>query len=277
MDKKLTSFSINSNKTYIMGILNITPDSFYDGGEYRNVEDIIPKVNNMIKGGADILDIGAESSRPGSKRISAQEEIDRIVPIIEVIRSNTNIPISIDTMKSEVMKEAVKYNIQIINDISSLSDSKSLEIIKDNNLILCLMHMQNTPETMQDNPTYSDVTKDVTDYLRNKMNYCIKNGLKKENIILDPGFGFGKTIDHNYALLNNIDKFLEIHEYILVGISRKSMIGNLLQKDVENRLNGSIAASVISVINSAKIIRTHDVYETRLATSMINIIKNGNK
>jgi len=271
------SFSINSNKTYIMGILNITPDSFYDGGEYRNVEDIIPKVNNMIKDGADILDIGAESSRPGSKRISAQEEIDRIVPIIEVIRSNTNIPISIDTMKSEVMKEAVKYNIQIINDISSLSDSKSLEIIKDNNLILCLMHMQNTPETMQDNPTYSNVTKNVTDYLRNKMNYCIENGLKKENIILDPGFGFGKTIDHNYELLNNIDKFLEIHEHILVGISRKSMIGNLLQKDVENRLNGSIAASVISVINSAKIIRTHDVYETRLATSIINIIKSGNK
>tara|TARA_B100000929_G_C15460633_1_gene404357 strand:- start:128 stop:961 length:834 start_codon:yes stop_codon:yes gene_type:complete len=277
MDKKLMSFSINSNKTYIMGILNITPDSFYDGGEYYNVEDIMPKVNNMINGGADILDIGAESSRPGSKRISTQEEIDRIVPIIEVIRSNTNIPISIDTMKSEVMKEAVKYNIQIINDISSLSDSKSLEIIKDNNLILCLMHMQNTPETMQDNPTYSNVTKNVTDYLRNKMNYCIENGLEKENIILDPGFGFGKTIDHNYELLNNIDKFLEIHEHILVGISRKSMIGDLLQKDVENRLNGSIAASVISVINSAKIIRTHDVYETRLATSMINIIKSRNK
>ena len=271
------SFSINSNKNYIMGILNITPDSFYDGGEYYNVEDIMPKVNNMINGGADILDIGAESSRPGSKRISAQEEIDRIVPIIEIIRSNTNIPISIDTMKSKVIKEVVKYNIQIINDISSLSDPKSLEIIKDNNLILCLMHMQNTPETMQDNPTYPNVTKNVTDYLKDKMNYCIKNGLEKENIILDPGFGFGKTIDHNYELLNNIDKFSEIHEHILVGISRKSMIGNLLQKDVENCLNGSIAASVISIINSAKIIRTHDVYETRLATSMINIIKSANK
>ena len=141
------SFSINSNKTYIMGILNITPDSFYDGGEYCNVEDIMPKVNNMINSGVDILDIGAESSRPGSKRISAQEEIDRIVPIVEVIRSNTNIPISIDTMKSKVIKEVIKYNIQIINDISSLSDSKSLEIIKDNNLILCLMHMQNTPQS----------------------------------------------------------------------------------------------------------------------------------
>jgi dihydropteroate synthase len=277
VDKKLMSFSINNNKIYIMGILNITPDSFYDGGEYCNVEDIIPKVNNMINDGADILDIGAESSRPGSKRISAQEEIDRIVPIIEIIRSNTNIPISIDTMKSKVIKEVVKYNIQIINDISSLSDPKSLEIIKDNNLILCLMHMQNTPETMQDNPTYSNVTKNVTDYLKDKMNYCIKNGLEKENIILDPGFGFGKTIDHNYELLNNIDKFSEIHEHILVGISRKSMIGNLLQKDVENCLNGSIAASVISIINSAKIIRTHDVYETRLATSMINIIKSANK
>ena len=267
------SFSINSNKTYIMGILNITPDSFYDGGEYYNVEDIMPKVNNMINSGADILDIGAESSRPGSKRIGAQEEIDRIVPIIEVIRSNTNIPISIDTMKSEVMKEAVKYNIQIINDISSLSDSKSLEIIKDNNLILCLMHMQNTPETMQDNPTYSNVTKNVTDYLRNKMNYCIENGLKKENIILDPGFGFGKTIDHNFTIIQKLNEFCELGYPVLIGPSRKAFIGSMLGLPSHDRIEGTAAAISAGILNGARIVRVHDVKEMKRVVTITEKIR----
>ncbi len=261
---------LNKTKSpLLMGILNITPDSFYDGGKHSILDNIIPTVENMISNGADIIDIGGESSRPGSSRVSAQEELDRVSPVVEVIRSHSDIPISIDTMKSDVIKSLLSFNIQIVNDISSLNDEKLLDIIIENNLSLSLMHMQGMPNKMQHNPQYDDVVNDVSLFLKKKVNYCISRGLNKDQIIIDPGFGFGKTLDHNYKLLSYLKNLSDIHHNILIGISRKSMIGNLLNKKTDDRLYGSLAATVISIINNAKIIRTHDVYETKLIIKII--------
>ena len=259
------NFDITSQDYYIMGILNVTPDSFYDGGSYTSIDHVLLRVDKMIEEGADIIDIGGESSRPGSTRISIQEEIDRLLPVVEKIREHHDIPISIDSMKPEVVQELLPYKIQIINDISSLSDNKFIKILKDTDIYICLMHMLKNPETMQDDPNYDNVLIDVTKFLQERFSYCLSQGIDKKNIIIDPGFGFGKTLLHNYTLLNNLQVLTEITKNILVGISRKSMIGNLLKKSVNNRLEGSLAAAALSVINNAKIIRTHDVRETKIA------------
>ena len=259
------NFEITSQDYHIMGIINVTPDSFYDGGIYTSIDQILLHVDKMIKEGVDIVDIGGESSRPGSQRISIQEEIDRLLPVVEKIREHHDIPISIDSMKPEVIQQLLPYKIQIINDISSLSDDRFIKILKDTGTYICLMHMLKTPETMQDNPNYDNVLNDVTEFLQERFSYCLSQGIDKKNIIIDPGFGFGKTLEHNYTLLKNLRVLTEITENILVGISRKSMIGNLLNKSVNDRLEGSLAATALSIINCAKIIRTHDVRETKIA------------
>ena len=266
------TFNLTKKDLYIMGIVNFTPDSFYDGGKYKSVDDALKSVELMIEQGADIIDIGGESSRPGSKRISIQQEIDRVAPVVSKVRENFDIPISVDTMKPELLEVLIPYNVNMVNDISSLSNPGLINIIKDNDMYICIMHMQKNPEEMQINPAYNDVNDDVTQYLDDKMNFCISNGISREKIIIDPGFGFGKTLDHNYSLLNNLDRLLNINQNILVGISRKSMIGNLLNKDVNDRLYGSLAATVISIINKAKIIRTHDVRETKIAADLTQSI-----
>ena len=253
------NLSFNNKKSQIMGVLNITPDSFYDGGKYTRINNIMHRVEQMINEGMDIIDIGGESSRPGSIRISVQEEIDRLLPVVSKIRENHDIPISIDSMKPDVILELLPYKIEIINDISSISDLRFIDIIKENNIYICLMHMLDNPETMQNNPNYISVVSTVKSYLEDKVNFCISHGISKDKIIIDPGFGFGKTLDHNYMLLNNL-KELE-----MISTSRKSMIGNLLNKDINDRLNGSIASAIIALLNSAKIIRTHDVRQTRIA------------
>lgn len=263
------NFNLDENKSYIMGILNVTPDSFFDGGKYSSIDQIMFRVEQMINEGVDIIDIGGESSRPGSARISIQEELDRVSPVVSSIRDNFNIPISIDSMKSDVVKELLQFKIDIINDISSLSDPKYIDIINKTDAYICLMHMIKDPLTMQNDPTYIDVTEDVLTYLREKCNYCMNNGINSEKIIIDPGFGFGKTLDHNYELLNKLNQFSKINSNILVGISRKSMIGNLLNKTLDKRLFGSISAAAISLIKHAKIIRTHDIRETKIAIDII--------
>ena len=193
------SFKLNANqKPLIMGILNVTPDSFSDGGKYSQVDSAVSHAQEMVKQGADIIDIGGESSRPGSKKISRQEEIDRVMPVIEQIRNNSDIPISVDTTKASIIKEALKFDVQIINDISSLGDSDSLNILRDKEVYICLMHMKGTPNNMQDNPEYDNVVLEVLGFLKDKINMCIKEGISKEKLIIDPGFGFGKTLDHNY-------------------------------------------------------------------------------
>ena len=267
------NFNLDKNKSYIMGILNVTPDSFFDGGKYSSIDQTMFRVEEMISEGVDIIDIGGESSRPGSARISIQEELDRVLPVVSSIRDNFDIPISIDSMKSEVVEELLKFKINIINDISSLSDTKLIDIIKKTDVYICLMHMIKDPSIMQDDPKYNDVTQDVFIYLKDKCDYCIENGIEPEKIIIDPGFGFGKTLDHNYKLLNNLDQFTKINLNILVGISRKSMIGNLLKKSLDKRLFGSLSAAAISLIKNAKIIRTHDIRETKITIDLINSLR----
>jgi len=264
------SFNLNQDKCYIMGILNVTPDSFFDGGKYLTLDKTMFRVDKMIAEGADIIDIGGESSRPGSLRISAQEELDRVFPVVSKIRENFDIPLSIDSMKSDVISELLPFKINIVNDISSLSDPKLIDIITCSDTYICLMHMSEDPSTMQDNPNYNDVTQDVLSYLDKKSKHCIKCGVDPKKIIIDPGFGFGKTLDHNYEILRGLEKFTELNLNILVGISRKSMIGNLLDKPLDKRLYGSISAAVISVMKYTKIVRTHDVRETKIAVDMIN-------
>ncbi len=259
------NFDIANLDCHIMGILNITPDSFYDGGTYKSSDEILLRVDKMIKEGADIIDIGGESSRPGSKRISIQEEIDRVLPVVEKIREHHDIPISIDSMKPEVIQQLIPYKIQMINDISSLTDERFIKILKDTGMYVCVMHMLQNPETMQNDPKYTDVLNNITQFLQERLNYCLSQGIDKQKIIIDPGFGFGKTLIHNYKLLNNLKTLSTITSNILVGISRKSMIGDLLNKPVNDRLDGSLAAAVLSFINNAKIIRTHDVRETKIA------------
>ena len=267
----------NTNqKPLVMGILNVTPDSFSDGGKYSQTNTAVKRALEMLEQGADIIDIGGESSRPGSKRISSQQEIDRIIPVIEEIRKNSDIPISVDTTKASVMKESIKFKIQIINDISSLSDIDSFKILKDKNIYICLMHMKGTPDNMQDNPEYDDVVMEVSSFLENKIKACINQGISKERLIIDPGFGFGKTVEHNYLLLKNLQKLKDLHKNLLVGISRKSMIGNLLNKNVDQRLHGSLAATLISIYNGANIIRTHDIRETKLLLNISKEIKSCN-
>ena len=266
---------IDLSSPKVMGILNITPDSFYDGGKYTKLDNVMFRVEQMISEGMDIIDIGGESSRPGSERISIQEEIDRLLPVVSKIRDNYDIPISIDSMKPDVILELLPYKINIINDISSISDVRFINIIKENNIYICLMHMLDDPSTMQNNPDYSCVVSEVKSYLKERVEFCISHGISKDKIIIDPGFGFGKTLDHNYEILQKLKEFSMVNSNILVGISRKSMIGSLLNKDIENRLNGSIAAAIIALLNNAKIIRTHDIRQTKIAIHVAeNIIGN---
>ncbi len=262
-------FNLKQDKYYVMGVLNVTPDSFFDGGKYSTLDKVMTRVDEMIKDKVDIIDIGGESSRPGSTRISSDEELDRVLPVVSKIRDIYDIPISIDSMKSEVIKELLPYNINIINDISSLSDDNIIDLLKKTDTYICLMHMIDDPSTMQNNPTYHNVVEEITIYLKSKSDYCIENGINSDRIIIDPGFGFGKTLDHNYQLLYHLDELKRISPNILVGISRKSMIGNLLNRDVNERLSGSLSAAVISMIKNAKIIRTHDVRETKIAINLL--------
>ena len=195
------------------------------------------------------------------------------IPALFSVRNNSDIPISVDTTKASIIKEALKFDVQIINDISSLGDSDSLNILRDKEVYICLMHMKGTPNNMQDNPEYDNVVLEVLGFLKDKINMCIKAGISKEKLIIDPGFGFGKTLDHNYELLKNLKKLKHLHKNLLVGISRKSMIGNLLNREIDQRLIGSLAATLISVYNGANIIRTHDVHETKLLLNMTQALK----
>ena len=255
----------------IMGVLNITDNSFYDGGKFNVLDKSIKHAERMIQEGADVIDIGAESSKPGSESVPSSIQIKKIEPVLDAIRVKSNIPISIDTRSSEVISKLLKYKINIVNDISSLEDKELIDIIKENNLSISLMHMKGTPKDMQVNPSYDDVIDEIYTYLENKANNCIDNGIDKSKIIIDPGFGFGKTLDHNYIILNNLKKFSKLGYRILSGISRKSMIGNVINKTPQDRLYGSLAATVIAIKNLSTILRVHDVRETKILLNFKNL------
>jgi dihydropteroate synthase len=262
----------------VMGILNTTPDSFYDGGRYDDRERAEKKIDAMIEDGAQIIDVGGMSSRPGSKPVSAEEEIKRTVPIIEYIKKNHDVLISIDTFRSQVAIKAVSAGAHIINDISAFTMDKDMaSLAADSGISVVLMHMQGTPENMQDDPRYEDVVDEIYAYLEEKTGEALKAGIPEDRIIIDPGIGFGKTLEHNLNILNSIREFSFMGYPVLVGASRKSFIGKILELEANERLEGSLAAAVWSAINGASIIRVHDVRETVRALKMASSIMAGYK
>src|SRR4030043_603814 len=247
----------------IMGILNITPDSFYDGGFYFEKDEALRRIETMVKEGADIIDVGGMSTRPGSLPISSEEEVTRIIPMIEYIKKNYDILISADTYRSGVANKAIDTGAHIVNDISGLSmDPQMAKVIAERGISVVIMHIKGTPENMQKNPEYGNVMDEIYDYLEEKTVMATYSGIKPENIIIDPGIGFGKTLQHNLEILNKIKKLKVLGYPVLIGASRKSFIGNVLDLPVEERLEGSIAAAVYSVVNGVNILRVHDVKET---------------
>ena len=247
------------DQAYVMGILNITPDSFSDGGKYLDKNIALEHAEQMINDGADIIDIGGESTRPGSETVSAEDEMKRIIPVIEKIISNfPDTIISIDTTKSAVAEEALKLGAKIVNDISGLTfDKNMIDIVSNFNSSLILMHMKGTPRDMQKNPYYEDVVKEIFDYLNVQISKALKKGIK--NIFIDPGIGFGKTIEHNFEILRRLDEFKKLGFPIVIGISRKSFLGKTLVLETEERDTATAIAESASVINGARIIRTHNV------------------
>jgi dihydropteroate synthase len=258
------------SKVKVMGILNVTPDSFSDGGQFTCFDTALKQVEQMIEDGVDIIDIGGESTRPGAVDVSVKDEIVRVIPLLKAIKSRFNINVSIDTSKSEVMSEAIIYGADMINDVRALQNNGCLDIVAQSDIGVCLMHMQGMPRTMQENPQYNDIIDDILEFFMQRIKECEQSGISKERLILDPGFGFGKTLAHNYEVLAKLDQFKALGLPVLAGVSRKSMIGNLLNRDVNERLAGSLAAAIVAVQQGANIIRVHDVRES---VDVINVLK----
>jgi dihydropteroate synthase len=254
--------TVNLTDPKVMGVLNITPDSFSDGGRYVSVESALRQTELMIKEGATFIDVGGESTRPGASPVSEIEELERVCPVVEAIASRFNTIISIDTSTPQVMREGVKLGAQMINDIRSLERKESLQVVADLNIPVCLMHMQGSPQTMQLNPSYTDIVKQVKAFFINQLSRAVAAGITRENLIIDPGFGFGKRLDHNLELLKSLDSFSAFNLPVLVGVSRKSMLGAVTGREVDERLAASLAAATIAVYNGAQIIRAHDVAVT---------------
>jgi dihydropteroate synthase len=245
-----------------MGILNVTPDSFSDGGRFDNVATAIDQAARMIEEGADLLDVGGESTRPGAEAVSVSTELDRVIPVLEQLRLRFDVPVSIDTSKPEVMRAAASAGAAMINDVCALQADGALAIAATLGIPVCLMHMQGDPRTMQQAPVYSDVTVDVCNFLRDRMAACADAGLPTDRLLVDPGFGFGKTVEHNLQLLHDLDKIKDLGAPVLAGLSRKSMIGALLDRPVDERLHASVALALIAAQNGAAIVRVHDVGPT---------------
>jgi len=255
-----------------MGILNVTPDSFSDGGRFAGLDSARRHVERLAEDGAAIIDIGGESTRPGAEDVSESQELDRVIPVIEALRESIDLPISIDTSKATVMREAVAAGAAMINDVLALQEPGALQAAAELGVAVCLMHMQGRPRTMQENPQYDDVTLDVTAFLGNRAAECIEAGIASDLIMIDPGFGFGKTHAQNVELLANLRQLRTLGLPVLVGLSRKSTLGELTGRDVDDRLPGSIAAAVVAVMNGAQIVRVHDVRETVDALKVVNAV-----
>ena len=246
----------------IMGILNFTPDSFSDSGKFFQLDKALFQVETMLNQGASIIDIGGESTRPMAEEVMLEEELERVVPLVEAVRKRFDCWISVDSSKAQVMQEAAKVGMDLINDIRALQEPDALQTAARLALPVCIMHMQGQPRTMQLNPHYDDVVADVLKFMQQRTEQCLASGIKKENLIWDPGFGFGKNVQHSYCLLQQFSVFCEQGYPVLAGISRKSMIGAVLDKPVEQRTVGSVAAALIAAMKGASILRVHDVGET---------------
>lgn len=259
-------------RTYLMGILNVTPDSFSDGGRFFEQTDAALHAFQMIKDGVDIIDVGGESTRPGAESVSIEEELRRVIPVVRKIRQKSGVPISIDTYKSQVAVEALKAGANIVNDISGLHfDERMSEVVAQSGASIVVMHIKGTPKDMQAGPAYEDVVKEVYDYLSQAVETARKNGI--EQVMIDPGIGFGKTLEHNLALINRLGEFRKIGVPVLIGVSRKSFIGKILETPVEARLEGTAAAVAASILNGADIVRVHDVREMRRVALVADAIR----
>ena len=258
---------LDLSKTQVMGILNVTPDSFSDGGHlYQHsslsIDKALQHAEQMVNEGASIIDIGGESTRPGAAEVSVQEEMDRVLPVLELIRAELDVVVSIDTSSPKLISESAKLGAGLINDVRALGRDGALEAAAKTDLPICLMHMQGSPATMQRQPEYADVVSEVMDFLDQQLNRCMAAGIEKERLMVDPGFGFGKTLQHNLQLLNRLDKLLDLGVPVLSGTSRKTMVGQVLNRESDQRLFGSLATVALAVERGARVIRVHDVLAT---------------
>ena len=264
-----------TGRPVIMGILNVTPDSFSDGGRFAFKDTAVKKALELVKEGADIIDIGGESTRPGAGPVDAEEEINRVIPVVKELRKHTKTTISIDTMKSAVALKALENGADIVNDVSAMRhDPAMIHVVKNHRSGIVLMHMRGTPRTMQTAIRYKDVLAEVLSFLDDRIKYAINNGIEKERIIIDPGIGFGKALSHNLLLLKNIRTFKTLGVPVLVGVSRKSFIGKITGADVDKRLYGSLSSALWCVTQGVDIIRVHDIKETKQAIDVIKGIMN---
>ena len=254
--------TLDLSSPQIMGILNFTPDSFSDSGQFFQLDKALVQVETMLQQGASIIDIGGESTRPMAEEVTLEQELERVIPLVEAVRQRFDCWISVDTSKARVMQEAANAGMDLINDIRALREPNALQTAVQLGLPVCIMHMQGQPRTMQLNPHYDDVVADVLKVMQQRTEQCLTSGIKKENLLWDPGFGFGKSVQHNYRLLQQLSVFCEQGYPVLAGISRKSMIGAVLDKTVEQRMVGSVSAALIAAMKGACILRVHDVGET---------------
>lgn len=264
--------TLDLSRPHVMGILNVTPDSFSDGGRFLALDNALAQAKRMIEAGVSIIDIGGESTRPGAPDVELEEELQRVIPVIEAIRREHNVWISIDTSKAEVMKQAALAGADIINDVRALQEPGALEVAATLGLPICIMHMQGQPRTMQENPTYDNLLEDVGVFLQQRIEQCESAGIQREQLILDPGFGFGKTLQHNYQMLANLESFHQFGLPILAGMSRKSMLFKLLEKTPSECVAASISCATIAAFKGAQIIRVHDFEETLDAMKIVSMV-----
>lgn len=268
------AFTLDLSTPQVMGIVNVTPDSFSDGGQYTQTESAVAHALKLIEDGAAVLDIGGESTRPNATPVPLEEELQRVIPVIETLVSkNIPVPISIDTYKPAVMRAAIAAGASIINDVRALQEEGALKAAAETHAGVCLMHMQGTPQTMQDHPHYEDVVAEVKDFLRARRDVCLAAGIDQDRILLDPGFGFGKTRAHNIALAKSLAVLLDLDCPLLVGLSRKSVLGQVTGNDVDARLYASVAAAVVSAMQGAHLLRVHDVKATVEALKVVAALK----
>ncbi len=256
-----------------MGVLNVTPDSFSDGGCFRELDAALRQAEAMHEAGASIIDVGGESTRPGATKVSLQEELDRVCPVVERIAASLDVVVSVDTSTPKVMSASIACGAGMINDVRAFTREGALEAVRSEDVALCLMHMQGEPDTMQQRPSYASVVDEVYDFIKLRSEACVVSGIAASRLLIDPGFGFGKRLEHNLLLLKELASFKRLGFPLLVGLSRKSMLGTILNKEVDQRLFGSVSAAVISVMNGANIVRVHDVQETRDALLVADAVR----
>lgn len=265
-------FRLAFDRPLIMGVVNVTPDSFSDGGRYATIEAAVRHATTLVADGADLLDIGGESTRPGALPVTLQEERSRVLPVVESL-ARCGVPVSVDTRKPALMREAVASGAALINDVEGFEAPGALEAVADTGAGICIMHKQGDPRTMQQDPHYTDVVREVAAYLRTRVEAALRLGIARERIVIDPGFGFGKTLEHNLALLRALHELAALDVAVLAGLSRKSMLGRITGREVGDRVHASVAAALIAVQNGAQIVRVHDVAATRDALAVWRAVK----